>query len=66
MFFGDLNFPISAKSVQCLKYRGASLRICSFVHTLYRLRILDPLYVQLAAVDIKASSSVLLETGDHR
>lgn len=65
-FIGNIDLPITAVNVRCQKYPGISEQVDIFVHEKYRGRMLDRHCVQLAVVNAKAKSSVLLRDEDNK
>lgn len=65
IFLGNIDLPISATRDQCRAYCRVTKQISKLLHVWNWERICDRQCVQLAVVDVKARSSVLLRDEDN-
>lgn len=63
---GNLDFPIAAISLQFPKYGCIAKGVDTFIHVRYRVRVLGHHCVQIAVVNAKSESSVLLKDGANQ
>lgn len=65
MFFDNFNLPVASISVQCGSQCGITLRIDSFVHAGYRIRVPNGYCIELTTVHADSESSVFLCTNTN-